>query len=173
MVKVTSANLSQIKTQPISPGLACKAIEVIPLADISDIYNVSTGSDIYEFIIRRSRHGSTIYFSSPLRELIVKVSFQTDVCSSFLSLLQTIRSAKGRLKDAPPQLAERFSRFSNVSATLLHIGLLSVDLNDEELRGAAYDLLGAVCTYLNFEKSPIVASKGILLLLYSPTYWFN
>lgn len=57
-------------------------------------------------------------------------------------------------------LTERFSRFSNVPATLLHIGLLSVDMNDEELRGAAYDLLGAVCTYLNYDNSPIVASKG-------------
>jgi hypothetical protein len=47
-----------------------------------------------------------------------------------------------------------------VPATLLHIGLLSVDLNDEELRGAAYDLLGAVCNYLKYDKSPIVACKG-------------
>lgn len=68
--------------------------------------------------------------------------------------------AKGRLKDVQPPLAERFSRFSNVPATLLHVGLLSVDFNDEELRAAAYDLLGAVCTYLNYDKSPIVAAKG-------------
>jgi len=74
--------------------------------------------------------------------------------------LQTIRSAKGRLKEVPIPLTERFSRFSNVPATLLHIGLLSVELSDEELRGAAYDLLGAVCTYLNYGKSPIVAPKG-------------
>jgi hypothetical protein len=74
---------------------------------------------------------------------------------------QTIRSAKGRLKEVPIPLTERFSRFSNVPATLLHIGLLSVDLSDEELRGAAYDLLGSVCTYLNYDKSPIVASKGL------------
>jgi len=47
-----------------------------------------------------------------------------------------------------------------VPATLLHIGFLSVDLNDEELRGAAYDLLGAVCNYLKYDKSPIVACKG-------------
>ena len=45
-------------------------------------------------------------------------------------------------------------------ATLLHIGLLSVDLSDEKLRGAAYDLLGAVCNYLKYDKSPIVACKG-------------
>jgi hypothetical protein len=47
-----------------------------------------------------------------------------------------------------------------VPATLLHIGLLSVDLSDEKLRGAAYDLLGAVCNYLKYDKSPIVACKG-------------
>lgn len=78
---------------------------------------------------------------------------------------QTVRSAKGRLKEAQAPLAERFSRFSNVPATLLHIGFLSVDLNDEELRGAAYDLLGAVCKYLKYDKSPIIASKGTRIIL--------
>ena len=62
-------------------------------------------------------------------------------------------------------MTERFSRFSNVAATLLHIGFLSVDLDDEELRGAAYDLLGAVCNYLKYDKSPIVACKGITIFL--------
>ena len=46
-------------------------------------------------------------------------------------------------------------------ATLLHIGLLSVNHNDEELRIAAYALLGAVCNYLKYDKCPIVASKGL------------
>lgn len=142
-VGTTHLRITSIKTQPISPGLSCKATEIIPLADISDIYNVSTGIE-HEFIIRRTRHGVTVYFSSPSREAIVK----------------TIRSAKGRLKEVPIPLTERFSRFSNVPATLLHIGLLSVDLYDEELRGAAYDLLGAVCAYLNYDKSPIVAPKA-------------
>ena len=45
-------------------------------------------------------------------------------------------------------------------ATSLHIGLLSVDHDDEELRIAAYALLGAVCDYLKYDKCPIVASKG-------------
>lgn len=78
-------------------------------------------------------------------------------------LTKVIRSAKGRLKEVPAPLAERFSRFSNVPATLLHIGFLSVDINDEELRGAAYDLLGAVCSYLKYDKSPIIAPKGKIL----------
>jgi hypothetical protein len=49
--------------------------------------------------------------------------------------------------------------------------MLSIGLNDEELRGAAYDLLGAVCTYLKFDKNPIVASKGgrICLVLFPLT----
>jgi len=47
-----------------------------------------------------------------------------------------------------------------VPATLLHIGFLSVDLDDEELRGAAYNLLGAVCGYLKYDKSPLVVSKA-------------
>ena len=57
-------------------------------------------------------------------------------------------------------MTERFMRFSNVPATLLHVGMLSIDPCDEELRSAGYDLLGAVCKYLNFDKSPIVAAKG-------------
>ncbi|KAF9527976.1 hypothetical protein CPB83DRAFT_363170 [Crepidotus variabilis] len=137
-IRVTS-----IRSLPVSPGVSCKSTELIPLTDVSDIYNVSTGQDVHEFIIRR-RQGVTVYFSSPSREQIVK----------------TIRSAKGHLKEAQTAQAERFSRFSNVPATLLHIGFLSVDLNDEELRGAAYDLLGAVCDYLKYDRSPIVACKA-------------
>ncbi|KAF9480190.1 hypothetical protein BDN70DRAFT_931958 [Pholiota conissans] len=138
-IRVTS-----VKSLPVSPALACKSTEIILLMDVSDIYNVSTGQEPHEFIIRR-RQGVTVYFSSPSREQIVK----------------SIRSAKGRQKDAAQApLAERFSRFSNVPATLLHIGFLSVDLNDEELRGAAYDLLGAVCVHLKYDKSPIVAPKA-------------
>lgn len=73
-------NLWKIKTQRITPGLACKAIEVIPLNDISDIYNVAVGSE-HEFIIRQTRH-STIFFSSPVRDLLVKVSFKNHSCAS-------------------------------------------------------------------------------------------
>lgn len=118
------------------------------------MYNVSSiGQDAHEFIIRRAQQGTTVYFSSPSREAIVKA----------------IRSAKGRLKDTPIPLAERFSRFSNIPATLLHIGMLTVDFNDEELRAAGYELLGAVCTYLNFDKSPIVAAKCTYMCFKHPT----
>lgn len=37
--------------------------------------------------------------------------------------------------------------------------MLNIDTEDEELRSAAYDLLGAVCSYLNYEKNPVVAAK--------------
>lgn len=67
---------------------------------------------------------------------------------------------KGKLKDVPAPLSERFARFSNVPATLLHIGFLSVDPYDDELRAAAYDLLGAVCSYLKYDQNTIVARKG-------------
>lgn len=52
--------------------MSCKSTELIPLTDVSDIYNVSTGQETNEFIIRR-RQGITVYFSSPSREQIVKV----------------------------------------------------------------------------------------------------
>ncbi|KAJ7181585.1 hypothetical protein C8R43DRAFT_1229418 [Mycena crocata] len=144
LVGETHVRITSVRAQPISPGLSCKSTEIIPLTDVSDVYNVSSiGQDAHEFIIRRAQQGTTVYFSSPSREAIVKA----------------IRSAKGRLKDTPLPLAERFSRFSNIPATLLHVGMLSVDINDEELRAAGYELLGAVCSYLNFDKSPIVAAK--------------
>ncbi|KAJ6560168.1 hypothetical protein B0H19DRAFT_1376000 [Mycena capillaripes] len=145
LVGETHVRITSVRAQPISPGLSCKSTEIIPLTDVSDVYNVSSiGQDAHEFIIRRAQQGTTVYFSSPSREAIVKA----------------IRSAKGRLKDTPIPLTERFSRFSNIPATLLHVGMLSVDLNDEELRAAGYELLGAVCSYLNFDKSPIVAAKS-------------
>ncbi|KAJ7458402.1 hypothetical protein B0H11DRAFT_187286 [Mycena galericulata] len=145
LVGETHVRITSVRAQPISPGLSCKSTEIIPLADVSDVYNVSSiGQDAHEFIIRRAQQGTTVYFSSPSREAIVKA----------------IRSAKGRLKDTPIPLAERFSRFSNIPATLLHVGMLSVDLNDEELRAAGYELLGAVCSYLKFDKSPVVAAKS-------------
>ncbi|PPQ78909.1 hypothetical protein CVT25_002369 [Psilocybe cyanescens] len=146
-VGTSHIRVTSVKSLPISPGLSCKSTELIPLTDVSDIYNVSTGQEANEFIIRR-RQGVTVYFSSPNREQIVKC----------------IRACKGKLKEAQAPLTERFSRFSNVPATLLHIGFLSVDLNDEELRGAAYDLLGAVCKYLKYDKSPIIASKAGFIL---------
>jgi neurofibromin 1 len=63
----------QVRAQPISPGLSCKSTEIIPLTDVSDVYNVSSiGQDAHEFIIRRAQQGTTVYFSSPSREAIVK-----------------------------------------------------------------------------------------------------
>ncbi|TFK62722.1 hypothetical protein BDN72DRAFT_964371 [Pluteus cervinus] len=140
----THLRITSVKTQPISPGLSCKSIEIIPFSDVSDIYNISTGQELNEFIIRRNRHGETVYFLSPERD----------------SIIMTIRSAKSRLKEVHIPLTERFSRFSNVPATLLHVGLMSIDPHDEELRASAYDLLGGVCTYLNYDKSPIIACKA-------------
>ncbi|KAJ7055100.1 hypothetical protein C8F01DRAFT_470816 [Mycena amicta] len=145
LVGETHIRITSVRAQPISPGLSCKATEIIPLSDVSDVYNVSSvGQDTQEFIIRRAQQGATVYFSSPLREAMVKA----------------IRSAKGRLKDTAIPLAERFSRFSNIPATLLHVGMLSVGVPDEDLCSAGYQLLAAVCTYLNFDKSPIAASKS-------------
>ncbi|KAJ3936091.1 MAG: hypothetical protein NXY57DRAFT_886591 [Lentinula lateritia] len=140
----THIRITSVRTLNISPGLACKSAEIVLLADVSDVYNVQTGLETNEFIIRRSRQGDTIYFTSPNRETIIR----------------TIRAAKSGLKDQQMPLAERFMRFSNVPATLLHIGMLSVDAYDDELRAAAYDLLGSVCTYLNYDKSPLVAPKA-------------
>lgn len=66
--------IPQRRTQTIWPDLPCLLNEIILLTDIGDVYNVSTGQDINEFIIRKSRYGGTLYFSSADRDLIVHVS---------------------------------------------------------------------------------------------------
>ncbi|KAH7887502.1 hypothetical protein F5I97DRAFT_2056906 [Phlebopus sp. FC_14] len=143
-VALTHLRITSIRAPVISPSLSCKTTEIIPLTDISDAYNVSTGLDPHEFIIRLNKQGVTSYFSSPHRDTIVK----------------SIRTAKSQLRDTHSFTTERFSRFSNISATLLHVGMLHIDSEEEELRSAAYELLGAICTYLNYDKSPIIASKA-------------
>ncbi|KAG6336483.1 hypothetical protein ID866_2597 [Astraeus odoratus] len=135
---------SQIRAAVISPALSCRCTEIIPLSDISDAYNVSTGLDPNEFIIRLSRQNSTWYFSSQSRDAIVKA----------------IRAAKSQLRDSHSFSTERFPRLSNVSATLLQVGMLNIDSDEEDLRSAAYDLLGAICSYLGYDKNPIITSKA-------------
>ncbi|PCH40763.1 hypothetical protein WOLCODRAFT_88808 [Wolfiporia cocos MD-104 SS10] len=139
--------ITTVKALPIGGTLSCRATEIIPLSDVNDIYNVSTGHDSYEFIIRKIRHGMTLYFSSPARDLIVK----------------TIRAAKSSMRPVQLPGTERLSRFSNVVATLLHIGMLCINSAEEEVRIAANELLQAVCTYLDYEGKPLVTSKSILI----------
>ena len=55
---------------------------------------------------------------------------------------------------------ERFSKLSNVIATLLHIGMVNIGDNNEELRVASYELLCAICTFLDFEGKPVVPTKS-------------
>ncbi|KAI6152285.1 hypothetical protein BKA82DRAFT_4387651 [Pisolithus tinctorius] len=153
-VAVTHIRITSIRAVVISPSLSCKCTEIIPLADVSDVYNVSTGLDPNEFIIRLSKPSSTSYFSSQSRDAIVK----------------SIRAAKSQLRDNHTFSSERFPRFSNVSATLLHVGMLNIDSEEEELRSAAYDLLGAICSYLNYDKNPVITSKAGILPGDIPTF---
>lgn len=53
----------------LSPG---GAVEIIPMADISDAY-VTGLREKNEFIIRRNKQGTTLYLSSPSNDHIVKV----------------------------------------------------------------------------------------------------
>lgn len=39
--------------------------------------------------------------------------------------------------------------------------MININSDQEELCGAAYDLLGAICSYLDYDKNPIIASKGV------------
>jgi hypothetical protein len=62
----------QLKAQTVSPHLSCKTVDIVDLADVSDVYNVQVGAESHEFIIRQ-RQGMTIYFNSVERDAIVKV----------------------------------------------------------------------------------------------------
>lgn len=64
------------------------------------------------------------------------------------------------MKDGQRTLLERAYRAANVPATLLHVGMFSIDHGDEELRSASYELLGAVCDYLEYDKNPVIAPQG-------------
>ncbi|KXN87068.1 Neurofibromin [Leucoagaricus sp. SymC.cos] len=138
-------HITSHQRQPVSPVLACRNVEIIHLADIGDIYNIFTGQDMNAFIVQCWQDSMT-YFFSALCDPIVKA----------------IQHAKGKLKNAHIYISEWFSQFLNVPTTLLHIGFLSVDLEDETMQSAAYHLLGAVCTYLKYNKSPILAVQGFL-----------
>lgn len=55
---------------------------------------------------------------------------------------------------------ERFSRLSNVSAALLHIAMRNMGTENAELSGASYELLAAVVGSFDLDASPIVTTKG-------------
>ncbi|RPD66792.1 hypothetical protein L226DRAFT_452976 [Lentinus tigrinus ALCF2SS1-7] len=136
--------ITTTKALPISNLLSCKATEIIPLSDINDVYNVSTGHDSHEFIIRKIRQGVTLYFSSPHRDGIVKA----------------VRAAKSLMQSINLPTAERHSRLSNIITTLLRLALLGISSDEDEPRGASVSLLSAICTYLDFEGRPSVPAKG-------------
>ena len=83
-----------------------------------------------------------------------------------VSYLQIIRAAKGNMRNIPVAGSERFSKLSSVIATLLHVGMINIGSDSEELRLASYDLLCAVCTYLDFEGKPVVPTKGTACSIY-------
>ncbi|KAI0040644.1 hypothetical protein FA95DRAFT_1647858 [Auriscalpium vulgare] len=131
-VGVSHLRIISDKAHTISPSLACKSVEIIPLQDISDVYNVSTGLDPSEFIIRKTRQSVT-----------------------------AIRAAKGHMRSIAISGTERFSRLSNVSAALLHISMLNMGLDNDELSGASYELLSAIVGSFNIDGNPILTVKGL------------
>ncbi|KAH8118768.1 hypothetical protein DFH11DRAFT_1839273 [Phellopilus nigrolimitatus] len=136
--------IDSVKPQNVYAQFSCKTTEIVPFGDIGDIYNVSTGRDANEFIIRRNRNGGTLYFSSPERDLIVK----------------TIRTAKSRMNVSRSIFFDRFSRLSNVSAALLNIAMYNTHHESPDLRSAAYDLLAAVCSSINYNGASLLPSFG-------------
>ncbi|KAG9027475.1 Ras GTPase activating protein ira2 [Tulasnella sp. JGI-2019a] len=147
-VGLTHLRITSIKPKLIWGGLNSKLTEIIMLSDVDDVYNVSTGQEANEFVIRRNRSGGTMYFSSPARDAIVKA----------------VRTAKGKLKaDGMASLVERPVQLGNLSATLLNVGLLNVTTEDESLRGAAHDLLFAVCKHMECDDALMLPTEGAFI----------
>ncbi|KAG8905759.1 Ras GTPase activating protein ira2 [Tulasnella sp. 403] len=147
-VGATHLRITSTKPKQIWGSSACKLTEIILLTDVDDVYNVSTGHEVNEFVIRRNRTGGTMYFSSPTRDAIVKA----------------IRTAKGKLKaDGSSTSMERPIQLGNLTATLLNVGLLNVTSDDENLRGAAYDLLCAVCKHLQCDDVLMLPTDGAFI----------
>ena len=57
-------------------------------------------------------------------------------------------------------LSDRYSRLSNVHAALLDIAMLNTFSDLPDLRGAAYDLIRAVCSSMNFDTESWLPSSG-------------
>jgi hypothetical protein len=70
------------------------------------------------------------------------------------------------MRNTPVPVSDRFIKLSSVIARLLHAGMINIGSDNEELRLASYDLLCAVCTYLDFEGKPVVPTKGKIDLSY-------
>lgn len=81
-----------------------------------------------------------------------------------LTLLQEIRTAKGSMKNVQVAGPERFSRLTNVTATLLQIGMISSIYEEDDLRESGLELLSAICNYLDYEGPAIVPMRGLHLL---------
>lgn len=55
---------------------------------------------------------------------------------------------------------ERFSRLTNVTATLLQIGMVSSIYEEDDLRESGLELLSAICSYLDYDGPAIVPMRG-------------
>lgn len=150
----THIRIVSLRSHTIWPGLECRINEIILLSDIGDVYNVSTGHEANEFIVRRSRYGGTLYFSSLERDAIV----------------HAIRTNKGKLRADNVQSYERTYSSGEVSATILNIALLNLGAEDDALRSTAYDLACSVSGSLNFDDSQTIPVNGLFFLysLFAP-----
>ncbi|KAH9939229.1 uncharacterized protein BXZ73DRAFT_88953 [Epithele typhae] len=144
-VSESHIRITTTKAQPISNVLSCRATEIITLSSINDVYPLSAAHDSHDFVIRKVRHGVTIYFSSPHREIIIKA----------------IRAAKSKALTVQLPSVERQDRLSNVITTILRLAFMGSSSDEEETRNASLQLLSALCTYLDFEGRPAVPKKGL------------
>ena len=74
--------------------------------------------------------------------------------------MQSIRAAKTQMKPMTFQGSDRSSISSNISASLLNIAFLNMGVDEDELRGASYELLASVVDSFNLDHNPVLTLKG-------------
>jgi len=153
----------QVKEQQLYPEMSFKTIEIIPLADMSDIGLPSTVGATEYFIIRRLSSNVSLRFMSTNRGTIVDVSFPGGSAQRIpdVFLSKTIRKVKDRRKSVRPSPVLERSGHSDIVASLLNFGLFNICDEDESLRSSAFDLLHAVCSYLCYDTSSLAAFQGL------------
>ena len=122
--------------------------------DIEDVYK---GSDDRHLVLRRVRRGPSVTFASPARESILKVYAFAGNRSTINAPAQAVHAAKQRAVVMKPLVMP----VSDISATLLAIGLLHACDPSEDIRSAALDLLTASCLYLRYSFDAQIPWRGL------------
>ncbi|KAF8577060.1 hypothetical protein K439DRAFT_586493 [Ramaria rubella] len=133
-VRESHLRITSLKPQALTPEFLCRIVEVVPLHEVDDVYRVVSG-DFTELVIVRKQQRVAIHFFFQSRDLIV----------------EAIKAAKLRAGSSGLHPSHQVGGLSDITVTLLIIGLINTCHEMEWPRGAAITLLSAICSYLKYE----------------------